>query len=194
MTRCIGSLIGLKPEETERYIALHANPFPGVLRRISRSGLRHYAIFLADGILFSYLEYVGTDFDADMAAIGTDATTRQWWSLTDPMQQPLDGRKPGEWWMTLPIWRAGAMPDTAVPTQRRAFVCPRPATLPEWPAVMHDPSPIPGIVKARAFAAPTHVYAYLEETERFDADMFARERRGEDHPRHIALIAPPRLP
>ena len=96
MTRCIGSLIGLKPEETERYIALHANPFPGVLRRISRSGLRHYAIFLADGILFSYLEYVGTDFDADMAAIGTDETTRQWWSLTDPMQAPLPERKDGE--------------------------------------------------------------------------------------------------
>ena len=175
MTRFVGSLIGLKPDYAERYIALHANTFPGVLRRISRSNLRNYSIHLHDHLLFSYLEYVGTDYDADMAAIGTDETTRQWWSLTDPMQQPLDGRKTGEWWMTLPIWRAGAMPDTAAPTQRRAFVCPRPATLPEWPAVMHDPSPIPGIVKARAFAAPTHVYAYLEVTERFDADMFARE-------------------
>ena len=31
--------------------------------------------------------------NADMAAIGTDETTRQWWSLTDPMQAPLPERK-----------------------------------------------------------------------------------------------------
>ena len=61
MKRCIGSLIGLKPEETERYIALHANPFPGVLRRISRSHIRNYAIFLDLPVVF----------DIEMALTGT---------------------------------------------------------------------------------------------------------------------------
>ena len=68
MTRFFGSTIGLKPDYAERYIALHANTFPGVLRRISRSNIRNYSIHLHDHLLFSYLEYVGTDYDADMAA------------------------------------------------------------------------------------------------------------------------------
>ena len=32
-----------------------------------------------------------------MKAIG-DETTKEWWKLTDPMQEPLTTRKEGEWW------------------------------------------------------------------------------------------------
>jgi L-rhamnose mutarotase len=92
-----GSLIKVRPEFEERYTILHRNTFPGVLASIKRSNLRNYSIFLMDGILFSYFEYVGPDYDADMKTIG-DAITKDWWKLTDPMQELLSTRKEGEWW------------------------------------------------------------------------------------------------
>jgi L-rhamnose mutarotase len=92
-----GSVIGLKPEYEERYIILHRHAFPGVLERIRQCNIRNYSIFLKDSILFSHFEYVGSDFDADMAAMADDVT-KDWWKLTDPMQKPLEGRKEGEWW------------------------------------------------------------------------------------------------
>jgi L-rhamnose mutarotase len=33
-----------------------------------------------------------------MARIAEDETTRRWWQLTDPCQQPLDTAGLGEWW------------------------------------------------------------------------------------------------
>jgi L-rhamnose mutarotase len=96
----LGSLIGLKKRWEERYIVLHRRTFPGVLDRIRKSNIRNYSIFLYKGILFSYLEYHGKDYNADMKAIADD-TTRDWWKLTDPMQKPLEGRKKGEWWAAM---------------------------------------------------------------------------------------------
>jgi L-rhamnose mutarotase len=48
--------------------------------------------------LFSYFEYMGTDFAADMAKMAADPATKRWWLLTDPCQEPLPDRAPGEWW------------------------------------------------------------------------------------------------
>ncbi len=93
----LGSLIRVNPEYEERYIILHRHTFPGVLERIRKSNIRNYSIFLLDGILFSYYEYVGNEYDSDMKAIA-DSVTRDWWKLTDPMQDPLPTRKEGEWW------------------------------------------------------------------------------------------------
>ncbi len=96
----VGSIIGLRPEYRERYIILHKHTFSEVLERLHRSNVRNYSIYLLDDLLFSYLEYVGGDYEADMNAIG-DPATKEWWKLTDPMQEPLPSRKPGEWWATL---------------------------------------------------------------------------------------------
>ena len=96
-----GSLIKLKPEWEDRYIILHKHTFPGVLDRIRKSHIRNYSIFLNDGILFSYWEYVGEDYDRDMLEIGRDKATQDWWKLTDPMQEPLETRKEGERWASM---------------------------------------------------------------------------------------------
>ena len=93
-----GSLIKLKPEYEERYIILHRYTFPGVLARIRESNIRNYSIFHREGMLFSYWEYAGDDFERDMAEIGQDSVTQDWWKLTDPMQEPLPTRKKGERW------------------------------------------------------------------------------------------------
>jgi L-rhamnose mutarotase len=97
ITKRVGGLIKVRPDYEERYIILHKHTFPGVLESIKRSNIRNYSIFLLDGILFSHYEYVGTNYDADMKAIG-DETTKEWWKLTDQMQEPLPTRKEGEWW------------------------------------------------------------------------------------------------
>lgn len=96
-----GSLIKLKPEYEERYIILHKHTFPGVLERIRKSNIRNYSIFLHEGMLFSYMEYVGNDYVGDMAEIGRDEVTQEWWKLTDPMQESLKTRRDGEWWASI---------------------------------------------------------------------------------------------
>lgn len=98
-----GSIIGVRQEKLEEYVQLHSDVWPEVLDCIHRCNLRNYSIFLRkmpDGkhYLFSYLEYVGTDFAADMAAMGQDPKTKEWWKLTDPCQEALPDRAEGEWW------------------------------------------------------------------------------------------------
>ena len=98
-----GSIVGLREEKIEEYNRLHADVWPDVLDRIHRSNIRNYSIFLrrlADGkhYLFSYFEYVGSDFAADMAAMAADPRTQEWWKITDPCQEPLPDRAEGEWW------------------------------------------------------------------------------------------------
>jgi L-rhamnose mutarotase len=113
-----GSLIKIRPEYEERYIILHKHAFPGVLQQIHKVNIRNYSIFLKDGMLFSYSEYVGDDFDADMQAIA-DETTKEWWKLTDPMQEPLETRKAGEWWASMePLFCLGKILKPSPGAQR----------------------------------------------------------------------------
>lgn len=94
-------VIRVKPEKLDHYLALHANPWPGVLEMIHTCNIRNYSIFLLqDHTLFAYFEYVGTDFETDMKRIAADPLTQQWWKETDPCQESL-GLNPGEWWHTM---------------------------------------------------------------------------------------------
>ena len=93
-----GMVIKLRPEKREEYLALHAQPWPGVLEMIRACNIRNYSIYLKDDTLFSYFEYVGSDFAADMAKMAADPTTQAWWQRTDPCQEGLATRQPGEWW------------------------------------------------------------------------------------------------
>jgi L-rhamnose mutarotase len=99
--RRFGQLINVRPEAIEEYERLHARPWPGVLEQIHRSNIRNYSIFREGTQLFAYFEYVGDDFEADMAAMAADPETQRWWALTDAMQEPLPDREPGTWWKTL---------------------------------------------------------------------------------------------
>jgi L-rhamnose mutarotase len=101
-----GSVIGMKPEKLDEYIKLHAATWPEVLAMIAQCNIQNYSIYLGklnDGnlYLFSYFEYVGDDFAADMKKMASDPKTQEWWKLTDPCQIPQKERKAGEHWMTL---------------------------------------------------------------------------------------------
>ncbi|HUU60183.1 MAG TPA: L-rhamnose mutarotase, partial [Phycisphaerae bacterium] len=76
-----GMVVKVRAEKLDEYKRLHAAVWPGVLKRIRDCNLRNYSIFHKDGYLFSYFEYVGEDFDADMARMAADETTQKWWAL-----------------------------------------------------------------------------------------------------------------
>ena len=96
-----GMVVKVRPEKLEEYKRLHANVWPGVLKTIHECNIRNYSIFHKDGYLFSYFEYVGNDFEADMKRMAADENTKRWWKHTDPLQVPVPTKKEGEWWHTI---------------------------------------------------------------------------------------------
>lgn len=96
-----GQVIKVKQELLEKYIELHANPWPQVNKQIKECNIQNYSIYLIGDILFSYLEYTGDDFDKDMKKMAEDEWTQKWWKETDPCQTPFELAKAGEWWATM---------------------------------------------------------------------------------------------
>jgi L-rhamnose mutarotase len=98
-----GRVIALRPEKLEYYKQLHAAVWPGVLRRIKDCHIENYSIYLKELepgriYLFSYMEYTGVDYAADMALMAADPMTQLWWKETDPCQTPIPLREGAEWW------------------------------------------------------------------------------------------------
>lgn len=98
----IGSVIQLKPESIAEYEALHADAWPSVLAKITSCNISNYSIYRYENLLFSYFEYVGDDFDKDMAAMAADKSTQDWWAVCKPMQSPVDQVTGNEWWHSIP--------------------------------------------------------------------------------------------
>ena len=96
-----GQLIGVQSEALDKYVEYHAAVWPDVLQMIYDCNIRNYSIFHKDGLLFAYFEYVGDDFDADMAKMAADPRTQEWWDIMMPMQKPLETRAEGEWWANM---------------------------------------------------------------------------------------------
>ena len=96
-----GQVIRLKPGVLARYKEYHAKVWPEVLDMIHRCNIRNYSIYHQDGTLFAFFEYVGRDFEADMARMAADPKTQEWWAIMEPMQEPLATRAAGEWWCTM---------------------------------------------------------------------------------------------
>ena len=96
-------ITGLKPDKIARYEYLHSHPWPGVNKMIKSCHIQNYSIFEREiggkTYLFSYLEYTGTNFDADMKRMAADPETVRWWKETDPCQSPLpDAAAKGKIW------------------------------------------------------------------------------------------------
>lgn len=96
-----GMAIGVNPEKIDEYKKLHAAVWPEVLKKITECNIRNYSIYLIDNTLFSYFEYIGNNFDADMSKMAADPTTQKWWDVCKPCQQPLKTREEGEWWANM---------------------------------------------------------------------------------------------
>lgn len=96
-----GMVLGVKPEKIEEYKSLHAAVWPDVLKTITACNIRNYSIFLKDDRLFSYFEYTGDDFEADMKKMAADPQTQKWWDVVKPITEPLETRAEGEWWAAM---------------------------------------------------------------------------------------------
>jgi L-rhamnose mutarotase len=101
MTR-YASVIGIKPENRAEYERLHADVWPDVLAKIYECNIRNYSIYRYGELLFSYFEYIGSDFDVDMAKMAADPMTQKWWDVCKPLQSPVADRADGEWWAAIP--------------------------------------------------------------------------------------------
>lgn len=84
MVRRFGQFSTLKPDMVEEYDRLHADVWSDVLKTIKECNIQNYSIYREGTMLFTYLEYTGTDYDADMAKMASDPVTQQWWTHTHP--------------------------------------------------------------------------------------------------------------
>lgn len=101
-----GMVTGIHPDKIAYYKQLHANVWPEVVKTIGACNIRNYSIYMkeVDGksLLFSYFEYTGDDFAADMKKMAADSATQRWWRETAPTQIPLpDAAAAGETWSKL---------------------------------------------------------------------------------------------
>ncbi|GAB7364849.1 hypothetical protein MBLNU230_g5642t1 [Neophaeotheca triangularis] len=104
----IAQIVRLKPDSLEAYKECHANVWPEVLKQIKNCSIDDYSIFLDERsmTLFASMKYVGNDFEKDMAAMAANPKIREWWAMTDGMQESLvDGSTgstdPKGWWVPL---------------------------------------------------------------------------------------------
>lgn len=101
MVQRYGSVIKVAPGRLEEYKRLHAAVWDSVKKMIKECNLQNYSIYYKNGYLFSYYEYTGNDYAADMAKMAADPETQRWWTFCEPCQQPLESRAEGEWWATM---------------------------------------------------------------------------------------------
>jgi L-rhamnose mutarotase len=97
-----GSVIGIRPEMAEQYEELHRNVPRAVLQTIADCNIVNYSIFRYQELLFSYFEYVGDDYEADMQKMAEDPATQKWWELCKPMQRQTPDSVEGTWWTPIP--------------------------------------------------------------------------------------------
>lgn len=93
-----GSIIHVREEKLQEYKELHAAVWPEVLKTLKECHIHNYSIYYRNGYLFSYYEYTGEDYEADMAKMAADPKTQAWWKLTDPCQQKVTSAAEKEWW------------------------------------------------------------------------------------------------
>ena len=89
-------VIGIKEEKITEYSKLHADNNQGVRDLLEKAHMTNFSIFIKkmdDGkhYLFTYYEYTGEDYEADMAKLASEQRHIDWLSMCDPMQLPLEG-------------------------------------------------------------------------------------------------------
>ncbi len=98
-----GTVLEIEPGRIDEYKRLHAAAWPGVLTTIRVCNIRNYSIYLREVepgrfYLFSYFEYTGDDFEADMEKMAADPVTQDWWKVCVPCVKPLPTAAGGELW------------------------------------------------------------------------------------------------
>lgn len=99
--RRVASVVGVADEHAEEYLRLHRSVWPDVLAMLEAAHVTNYSIYRHGDLLFSYFEYRGSDYEADMARIEQDPATQRWWSEVMPLQRTLRSGDGEPWWTPL---------------------------------------------------------------------------------------------
>lgn len=92
-----GSVIRLRPEAVDEYERYHRDSWPEVRQALSDAGFVNYSIYRFGDLLFSYREYVGEDFAADMARLDAHEPSQRWVAIMHTLQLSVDGSTPPQW-------------------------------------------------------------------------------------------------
>jgi L-rhamnose mutarotase len=92
----IGMVIKLDSTKLKQYLSLHADSNPGVRDLLIKYNMRNFSIFVTqldddNYYEFGYYEYIGKNYDADMAALAAEPRNAEWLKICDPLQIPLEG-------------------------------------------------------------------------------------------------------
>jgi len=87
----------VRPEQAEKYLAMHADPPADLIAAMRAAHLDDYRIHRQGHVLFTTFTYTGDDWDADMAVFREIPICIEWGGLMIPMLEPMDDT--GEVWV-----------------------------------------------------------------------------------------------
>lgn len=74
----------LKPDKVQDYVELHARPWPELISLIQGCNVHNYSISIRGTELYTYYEYTGEDYEADMAIMDASPLMQEWWKYSKP--------------------------------------------------------------------------------------------------------------
>ncbi|KAK4096572.1 DUF718-domain-containing protein [Parathielavia hyrcaniae] len=104
--RRFAQIVKLKPDSVDEYKKVHAAVWPEVLKQVRDCNIVDYSIFHDPEtcILFASFKYIGDDYAKDMECMRENPKVREWWRMTDGMQESMvlgaknsESAEPG-WW------------------------------------------------------------------------------------------------
>ncbi|MEE0946762.1 MAG: L-rhamnose mutarotase [Acutalibacteraceae bacterium] len=86
----IGTVTKVKEGMMDAYIKIHDEIWDDVVEASHSCGTRNFTIFAIGDYLFSYSEYVGDDFEADMKRKAELPAIKKWKEATGAMLTPVN--------------------------------------------------------------------------------------------------------
>ncbi len=96
-----GQIINISTEQCKKYKTFHDDVWPEVLATIKKCNIQNYSIFHKNDVMFTYFEYTGGDFEADMLKMSKDAKIQEWWGIVKPLLEPVTNRREDEFWANM---------------------------------------------------------------------------------------------
>lgn len=95
----------LKPEAVDEYKRIHAAVWPAILSLLTKHHIVDYSIhhYPPLQLLIANFKYTGNDYAADMREMAKSEETKEWWKVTDGMQESFQEGATGSvgavpWW------------------------------------------------------------------------------------------------